>query len=300
MIDSTTTARASWRAADLGVRREISLPQGRMAVFESGSGRPIVFVHGLLVNANLWRRVVPRLAGEFHCVTVDMPFGSHTLSMPGSDLTPPGMAELICGAIEALGLGPVVLVGNDSGGALCQLVATTRPDLVERLVLTSCDAYENMPPLLVRAIRLTARIPGGLSLLMSALRVPWVRNSPIAFGALAIRPIEPQAADSYVLPAGIARDIRDDLRRALFGQHRRHTLGAAAHFADFDLPVLIAWSGRDPIFPMAHALRLATDFPHARLEVIPGARGFSPEDQPARLATAIAEFASVSRSAQIR
>jgi pimeloyl-ACP methyl ester carboxylesterase len=49
---------ALWRDPALGVAHELKLPQGRLRYFEAGTGSPIVFVHGLLVNANLWRKVL--------------------------------------------------------------------------------------------------------------------------------------------------------------------------------------------------------------------------------------------------
>src|SRR5262249_11903200 len=49
--------KAAWRDPALGTARELELPQGRLRYFESGAGSPVVFAHGLLVNANLWRKV---------------------------------------------------------------------------------------------------------------------------------------------------------------------------------------------------------------------------------------------------
>ncbi len=117
------------------------------------------------------------------------------------------------------------------------------------------------------------------------------RRLPFAFGLLTERPVARDASDSYVLPACASRAIRADLRRLFAAVHPRYTLAAARRFKDFDRPVLIAWSQRDRFFPAAHAERLASDFPDARLVWIPGARSLSPEDRPDRLAAAIAEFA---------
>ncbi|KAB2386213.1 alpha/beta fold hydrolase [Actinomadura montaniterrae] len=291
MSDVQAATRAGWRDADLGTRREIEVPGGRIAVFEAGQGEPVVFVHGVLVNANLWRRVVARLSDRYRCVTLDLPFGAHTVALPGADLTPPALAAMVAGAIEALDLGAVTLVGNDSGGAVCQIVATTRPELVGRLVLTSCDAYDTFPPRFFGYLNLAARVPGAIGTLLSALRfLPAMRRLPIAFGWLTRRPLPRPVTDSYVLPACVNHGVRDDLRRVLRGLDPRHTLAAAKRFGAFTSPVLVAWSERDRFFTAAHAERLATDFPDARLEWIPGARTFSPEDQPARLASAIAGF----------
>ncbi len=95
-----------WRDPTLGAPRDIELSGGPMRVFEAGKGEPIVFVHGALVNANLWRKVVPRLSPDFRCITLDMPLGSHELPVPRADLSPTGIADMIAEAVEALGLEP--------------------------------------------------------------------------------------------------------------------------------------------------------------------------------------------------
>lgn len=286
---STLETRAGWRDPALGTRRELSLPQGKLAVFDSGSGDPIVFVHGLLVNANLWRKVIPGLSGEYRCVAIDLPFGSHAVAMPDADLTPPGLAQLVIGAIEELGLGPVTLVGNDSGGAVSQLVVAARPDLVSRLVLTSCDAYENFPPPFFNYVGLAARTPGALTSLALSLRIRAVRRLPIAYGWLAHGAFEPAVGDSYALPVSI-KAIREDVRRVIVGLDSKYTLAAAKTYPDFKQPVLLAWSAGDRFFPDRYAERLAAEFPDARIEWIRDSRTFSPEDQPAQLTAAITSF----------
>ena len=96
----------------------MSLPQGTINYRERGTGDPIVFVHGALVNADLWRKVVPELAKDFRCIAPDLPLGSHERAMPAdADLSPPGVAKLIADFIAALDLDNVTLVGNDTGGA---------------------------------------------------------------------------------------------------------------------------------------------------------------------------------------
>jgi pimeloyl-ACP methyl ester carboxylesterase len=279
-----------WRDPALGEPRDLDVPGGTLRLFETGTGSPIVFVHGLLVNANLWRKVVPRLAPDFRCVSLDMPLGSHELTMPDADLSPPGLANLIADAIETAGLEDVTLVGNDTGGGFSQLVVTRRPERIGRLVLTSCDAYDNFPPRFFQVVLAPALIPGAARFVFAPLRVRRMRELPIAFGWLMHSNLEPDAGDSYVLPALTSRPIGDDVRRAMRGIHRRYTLAAAERFGEFQRPVLIAWSRDDRFFPLEHAERLAKDFPKARLEWIEKARTFSPEDRPERLAELIAGF----------
>jgi pimeloyl-ACP methyl ester carboxylesterase len=294
MADKEMADNTFWRSPDLGTPRDLDLPAGRLRCFEAGdpSAPPIVFVHGLLVNANLWRKVAPRLSGDLRCVSLDLPLGSHELPLPDADLSPTGLADLIADAIAELELEDVTLVGNDTGGGLCQILVSRRPERVGRLVLTSCDAFENFPPKFFSYLKWAARIPGAFQIGFGPLRFEAPRRLPIAFGWLTHERIEREASDSYVLPPLTASGPREDVRRVLPQLEPKYLLEAAAKFAAFERPVQIAWSRDDKFFPPEHAERLARAFPNARLEWIENSRTFSPEDQPERLAGLIREFAA--------
>src|SRR5207248_7784421 len=84
---------------------EIELSAGIIRYRDSGKGPAIVFVHGLLVDGTLWRKVVPSLEGRYRCIVPDWPLGSHTVPMkPSADLSPPGIARLFAEFLEALDL----------------------------------------------------------------------------------------------------------------------------------------------------------------------------------------------------
>jgi pimeloyl-ACP methyl ester carboxylesterase len=288
-VRMTTTSAAH----PLGEAKELRLPQGTIRYREVGDPAhpPVVFVHGLLVNGLLWRKVVPQLAGELRCIVPDWPLGSHDVPLnAGTDVSPGGVARLIADFLAALDLADVTLVANDSGGAISQLLVTRHPERIGRLVLTSCDAYDNFLPPLFRYLQLLARVPGGAVVGMQMLRVRALRRLPIAFGWLVKRPIERAVEDAYVAP--ILRDagIRRDTTAFLRGIDKRDTLAAAEQFGAFDKPVLVAWAAEDKVFPLRYGERLAAAFPNARLETIADSRTFVPEDQPERLAQLIAAF----------
>ena len=282
---------ADWRSPDLGPAQTLDLGGGRVVrAHVTGEGPPIVFVHGALVNANLWRKVIPRLDG-FKRVALDLPLGSHLEGMPrDADLRPPALADLIADSLAALKLTDVTLVGNDTGGGLSQIVATRRPERIGALVLTSCDAFENFPPRFFRIVLAPARVPGMIPIGFGALRLRPLRRLPIAYGWLTTGPIERDAEDSYVLPVLTRGGIRRDVRKLLGGLDPAYTLDAAAKLASWDRPALIAWSEKDRFFPTEHAERLAKVIPNARLEWIEGARTFSMEDEPERVAAVIGSF----------
>jgi pimeloyl-ACP methyl ester carboxylesterase len=114
---------------------------------DQGHGDPVLFVHGLLVDGRLWDGVARRVAADGHrAIVPDWPMGSHVAPMEeDADLTPRGQARLVADLIDALGLGRATIVGNDTGGAVSQMVATRHPEVVERLVLTNCDCFDVFP-----------------------------------------------------------------------------------------------------------------------------------------------------------
>ncbi len=200
----------------------VDLPQGEIRYRDEGSGEPIVFVHGFLVDGTLWREVTPRLAGSHRCIVPDLPLGSHRLPMRSdADLSPPGLAHLIDDFMAALGLEGVTLVANDTGGAIAQLVAINHPERLARLVLTPSDTYKDFFPPAFRYLQLVARIPGGIPVLMQTMRPRAMRRAPIAYGWLTKRRIGDDLLDRWVEPAMRDPAVRRDAVKMLRGVSNR-------------------------------------------------------------------------------
>lgn len=275
-------------SADLGTEHVIELASGPIAYRERGAGPALVFVHGALVNGDLWRKVVPTLADRFRCVTPDLPLGAHSRAMaPDADLSPPGLADLLAELIERVVGGPAILVGNDTGGGIVQVVVARHPGRVAGLVLTTCDAFWNFPPHSLKPLQPLCYAPGAVRLMTEMLRLGAARRA--LFGLLARSPVPADVLGSWCEPAIRDRGVRRDFAR-FFGSIRpRHTRRAARSLAAFEQPALVAWTGRVPFFPARHGPRLARLIPNARFERIEGSRVFVPEDQPERLAELIRE-----------
>jgi pimeloyl-ACP methyl ester carboxylesterase len=273
------------------MQREIELPQGVIRYVDTGEGPTLVFVHGLLVDHRLWQGVVQRLGQDFRCIVPDWPLGSHRTAMsPDADLTPRGVARLIADFLRALDPRDVTLVGNDTGGAICQLLVTEHPDRIGRLVLTDCDAFDNFLPPLFRYLQVAARVPGATTALVQTLRMGFGRRLPIAYGWLAKHGYDPDLPAEWVKPVVGDGGVRRDVRKLLRGISKRDTLQAAERLRQFDKPTLIAWAAEDRGFPFEHAQRLAQILPDARVERIEDAWTFVSLDQPARVAELIRGF----------
>lgn len=278
-------------STSLGGTREIDLPGGRVRYHETGDGPPIVFVHGLLVNADLWRKVVPvAAAAGYRCITPDWPLGSHEIPVPAADLTPTGVADLIASFLKRLDLTDVTVVANDTGGAITQILLTRDRSRIGRAVLASVDSYDSFLPQPFTFLPLLARIPGSLRPLTESLRIRALHRLPIAFGLVTKRPVPPEIADSYLLPSRNSGAIRADLRRLLKTLNKRHTLEAATHFAELKIPIRLIWAREDRLFPVPYAERLARELPEAELTLIDDSYTFLPEDQPELLTRSILEF----------
>jgi pimeloyl-ACP methyl ester carboxylesterase len=270
-------------------RRDVSLPTGTIRYREAGEGPPVVFVHGFLVDGRLWDGVVDGLADRCRCIAPDWPMGSQQVAMkPDADLSPYGIADLIASFLEALDLTDVTIVGNDSGGAMSQVLATRHPERIGRLVLTNCDTHENFPPGVFKYVLPLAAIPGAVPAMAVPLRIGSFARA--AYRPFAKTPIPAELIESWVEPCLTDRAVRHDMKKLLAGMHSRYTLEAAAKLRNSDLPLLLAWAPRDRYFPLQYAERLAAEAPNARIVQIPDARTFVPIDQPRRLADEIAGF----------
>ena len=282
--------------------KEVTLPQGTIRYRDSGAGEPLVFLHGLLVNGRLWDGVAERLAPDFRCIVPDLPLGSHAAPMnPDADLTPPGIAQLVVDFLDALGLDRVTLVGNDSGGAISQLVATAHPDRVGRLILTNCDAYDNFPPKLFAYFKPAAKIPGALTMLTQSMRIKPLRRSPIAFGVLTKSRLPEELLDDWLDPGINDPAIREDARKFILG------IDAASRPSR----PRATWRTSPPR-PCSPGLRRTAgsrsptptasrpSMPDARVVRIPDAKTFVSIDQPDRLAEEITSFVRATKSSRRR
>jgi len=259
-------------------------------------GPAVVFVHGVLVDGSLWHGVADRLAGKgYRAITPNWPLGSHRQAMaPDADLSPRGVARIVLDLLAALDLRHVTLVGNDTGGAICQFVLDTDPDPVERLVLTNCDSFRHFPPAAFKPLFWVGRVPGLSWALLQPTRSTFVRH--LSFRPLVAGPLDPEQTRAWITPGLQDRDVRRDLRKLFSKVSPAELDEVGSRLGQFPRPVLLCWAPQDPFFRLEHAQRLVAAFPDARLVEIPDARTFLPLDQPERLAAEIAAFVPVTES----
>jgi pimeloyl-ACP methyl ester carboxylesterase len=246
-----------------------------------------------MMDASLWDGPMADLSADHRCVAPTLPLGAHRHAMRAdADLSLPGIARLVAEFLDRLDLQDVTLVGNDTGGALVQLLMCRRDARVGRVVLASCDAFDNFPPGLTgKTLVLAGKLPPAMfGLFMQQMRLRAVRRLPIAFGWLTIR--GDAATARWLKPVLTQPEIRRDAVRVLRAAAKEPKLlrEAAGCLPGFNRPALVVWASEDRVMPPEHGQRLAKLLPQGQLAEIEDSYTLIPLDQPARLAQVVREF----------
>ncbi len=283
-------------AAEEEAMPQLDLRAGTVEYEDSGGDGPVfVLVHGLLMNGSLWRNVVPELTPRYRCIVPTLPLGGHRRPMHAdADLSLAGQVALLAEFLEALDLDDVIMVQNDWGGAVV-LASEPAGARIGRLVLASCEAFDNYPPGLPgRVASLAAKAPGGINAALQPMRVKPLRRLPITFGWMAKRPIPDPVTDDWLAPALSDPAIRRDLAKYARGSRsvKDEFCAATERLRSFERPALVVWAAEDRVMPVEHGRRLAELLPRGCLVVIADSYTLIPEDQPHALAEQLGEFAA--------
>ncbi len=291
--------------------KQIELSAGTIDYRDTGGDGPaIVLLHGLMMDASLWDGPIADLSADYQCVAPTLPLGAHRHGMrDGADLSLPAIAWLVLEFIDRLDLDDVTLVGNDTGGALVQLLMGPLADedgtafsgqRIGRVVLVSCEAFDNFPPGLTgKTLMLSGKLsPPLFGLFMQQMRFRVLRHSPLAFGWLTKRGDATVAG--WMKPALTRPEIRRDAVRMLRAAAADTSLllDAAKYLPNFDRPALVVWAIEDRVMPPEHGRRLAELLPLATLIEMADSYTLIPLDQPRRLARAIREFTRSPRATE--
>ncbi|MFT5202786.1 MAG: pimeloyl-ACP methyl ester carboxylesterase [Candidatus Aldehydirespiratoraceae bacterium] len=263
---------------------------GTIEYRDIGEGPVIVFVHLVLADASHWDKMPPLLADRFRCIIPTLPMGAHRVpANDGADLSVSGLARAIAELLDQLDVSDVTLVGNNSGGAISQVVAVNHPERLGRVVLTNCDMYDEFPPKIFSYFKVLPFLPGSMAILGRTLKIRALWKLPFVFGRLT-NDIDAVKINRWANALLASKKVRRDARTVIKAFNSQITNDAAAALRSTELPFLLAWGADDKAFKPALAERFRSEISTAELIMIEDCKTLVCWDQPERLAQLNSDF----------
>jgi pimeloyl-ACP methyl ester carboxylesterase len=283
-------------------RRNVQTPSGRIGYTEQGGGPVALFVHGVLLNSHLWRHQLAHLSDIRRCIAVDLLAHGDTEIAPAQDVSVTANARMLKEFLDALRIDQVDLVGNDSGGGICQIFAATYPERLRSLTLTDCDAHDNWPPEAFKPFLAMAAAGGLRGTLDAMLSDPGIFRSPEALGPAYEYPerVSDESIERYLRPLVGSEQRTRDLERFLAAFDNSHTRTVEPKLKALKVPTLIVWATDDVYFDVKWSRWLENTIPGTRRRVeLEGARIFFPEERWAEFNKELREHWEVAKAASM-
>jgi pimeloyl-ACP methyl ester carboxylesterase len=233
-------------------RKSVETASGRISYVEQGSGPVALFVHGVLLNGYLWRHQLEELGSLRRCIAPDLLAHGHTEIAQDQDVSVTANAHMLAQFLDALGIEQVDLVGNDSGGGICQIFAALYPHRLRSLTLTNCDAHDNWPPQAFQPFVEMVAAGGLAGTLQAMLDDKAVFRSEQALGPAYedAQKVSDDTIETYLRPFLSSTRRTHDLERFVNAFDSRHTLAIEDGLRKMRAPTLIVWGTDDVYFPL--------------------------------------------------
>ena len=254
-------------------------PVGSIAYRTSGTGQPVLFLHGLGGSATAWEPQLDDLGDTYRCIAWDMP--GYGESAPIVPLTFPAIADAVARLLDELDIDRADVVGLSFGGQQALHVALRHPDRVERMVLADTSARFGADGTDVdewKRLRLDPLDAG----VTPAEMAPGVIDAITAPGFAGRERDRAIAAFARIPPAGLRAAVEC-----------LPTHDVAGRLGEITAPTLVVVGELDEETPVAYAEVLADGIPDAELRVIDGVGHLTPAEAPDEFNTLVREFLTV-------
>lgn len=251
----------------------LSIPAGRVAVTDVGSGPTLLFVH-VGSWSFIWRDMLVDLSRQYRCVTLDAP-GSGLSSQPDAPVSLQGAGDAISAVIDALDLHGITLIMHDVGGPAGLAAGSERPGRIAGLVALNALGWKHAGA----ALRAMVTVMGSAPARVSGGATGWsARLSASSFGAGR----HWDGADRAIFLAGMDQSARRNTHRYIKALRQENDLlgrvEAALQAELAGLPLLTVFGSRND--PFGFGKRWKQLFPHAEQHIIAGGNHYPMGDDP--------------------
>lgn len=283
-----TTARAERLLTD--VAPDGKTPPIALHATDTGSGPPLLLIHGLGCSSFTWRKIVPDLAKDHRVITLDLKgFGKSAKPDDGA-YSAEDQAALVAKFIQKNALKNLTIIGHSFGGTVALRTALRKdmqgPAIIKRLVIISAPALPGSVARHLKLIELPA-VPDAIAETLSPNA--WARML-LANAVSGRMKVTDAAVEGYAAPyrekGAVAAFIAT--ARSIVGEKGRRAM--AARYQKLKTPSLLVWCNRDPIVPLRSGRKLRKTLPKSRLVIFRGCQHFPQEERPTDLVRKIRSF----------
>jgi pimeloyl-ACP methyl ester carboxylesterase len=279
--------------------QETTIHGHRVAYRLTGSGPPIVLIHGITSSSQVWELVAPRLARHHTVLAPDL-LGHGQSAKPRGDYSMGAFASGIRDLTMSLGLDRVTVVGHSLGGGVAMQFAYQFPERTERLALVSSGGLGHTVHGLLRA----ATLPGS-ELVLPLLAGRHVLNAGRTLGRALGRVGLQLGNDALEIARGHA-SLGDPESRSAFVHTLRASIDVSGQrvqaldrlYLAEEVPMLILWGARDRIIPPGHGRRAHGLVHGSRFELFEAAGHFPYLDEPDRFVALLEDWIATTEPGQ--
>jgi len=262
----------------------VQIDSKKIRYIDSGSGLPLVFIHGFGASIYSWRKNLGPLSKHHRVCAPDLPGFGYSDKPLDADYSIDAYADFIVQFMDKLQIDKAVLVGHSLGGGIALLTGLKYPSRVQSLILIDTEAYPIKPPLMLTV----AKLPGIRSIVHRAIGEWVVRIS---------------LKRSYYDQTRITDSLVDDYYRPFLTENGKSVPIKVLQAIDFEtlkeLPrryrrirkkTLIIWGQEDRISRIHLAHKLKKDLRNSKLMIIPASGHLVQEEKPEVVNRAILDF----------
>ena len=263
-------------------KHSVQTPSGRISYTDEGSGPVALFVHGVLLNGYLWRHQQADLSDVRRTIAVDLLAHGDTEIAPTQDVSVLANAKMLNEFLGALNIDKADVIGNDSGGGICQIFSALYPQRLRSLTLTNCDTHDNWPPEAFKPFVAMVKAGGLRKTLEAMLSNKAIYRSPDALGPAYEHPenVTDETIETFLHPFVVTDQRTRDLERFVNAFDNKYTVEVEPKLKALKAPTLIVWGTDDVYFDLKWSEWLAKTIPGTKRRVeFKDARIFFPEER---------------------
>ena len=227
-----------------------------------GKGKPVVFIHGFVVNGCTWRKIIPELAKQFTCYVVDLPgFGDSNWNKE-TDFTFTAQSKRLVKLFKKLNISNYSIIAQDTGASISRIVAVTEQDNIEKLVLINTEIPNHRPPF-IPLYQFFAKLPFANLMFRSLIKIDAFVRSPFFikefyFDKSKLK--DKENLDRYIIPLKTSKDKMFGMLGYLKGIEWKVIDGFAKSHSKIKAKTLFIWGENDKTFPIEIAKKMPEQF----------------------------------------